>query len=153
MEEDNEKLSSFFPVVFAFRVVITGNDGIYIGDFQEVTGINAKIGTEVIKEGGENSFEYRLPTPVKYDNLILKRGLVLKSDLIIWARKAIEEFDFEPRDVNVYLLDEKGYQIAGWSFVRAYPVGLKISDLKAQENAIVIETLELSYNFFKRVEV
>ena len=145
------KVPPFFPAAFSFKVNVAGITGAYEGSFQEVTGLTAKLGTETIKEGGENRFEHRLPNPPKYENLVLKRGMVLNSDLINWARKAIEEFSFKTTTVNVNLLDETSAPIASWSFKNAYPVALKVSDLKAQDNAIVIETLELSYSYFTRV--
>lgn len=141
----------FFPAAFSFKVNVVGISGTYEGNFQEVTGISAKLGSFSIKEGGENRFEHRLPDRAKYDNLTLKRGMVLSSGLITWARKAIEEFDFTTKTVIVNLLDETSAPLASWSFKNAYPVALKISDLKAQDNAIVIETLELSYSYFTRI--
>lgn len=145
------KVPPFFSTAFFFKVNVVEINGTYEGSFQEVTGITAKVGILPVKEGDENRFEHRLPIPVKYDNLILKRGMVLSSDLINWARKAIEQFDFTTTTVIVNLLDETSAPIASWSFKNAYPVALKISDLKAQDNAIVIETVELSYSYFIRV--
>lgn len=145
------KTPPFFPAAFSFKVNVVGITGVYEGSFQEVTGLGAKLGVETIKEGGENRFEHRLPNPVKYDNLVLKRGMVLNSGLILWARSSIESFNFITKTVIVNLLDETGAPIASWSFNAAYPVALKVSDLKAQDNAIVIETLELSYNYFTRI--
>jgi phage tail-like protein len=145
------KTPPFFPAAFSFKVNVVGITGIYEGSFQEVTWISAKVGVEPIKEGGENRFEHRLPNPVKYENLVLKRGMVLNSALILWAKSAIEYFNFVTSTVIVNLLDETGAPIASWSFNAAYPVALKVSDLKAQDNAIVIETLELSYSYFTRI--
>ncbi len=142
----------FYPVLFSFEVVVTGISDMMSGSFQEVSGINVKLDTETIKEGGENRFSHRLPNPPKYDNLILKRGMVLDSALIVWARAALEKFTFTPKSVIVNLLDEAGKPLASWSFVNAYPVALKVSDFKAQENAIVIETLELAYDYFTRLK-
>ncbi|OXA95886.1 phage tail protein [Flavobacterium hercynium] len=145
------KTPPYFPAAFSFKVNVVGITGIYEGSFQEVTGISAKVGVDPIKEGGENRFEHRLPNPVKYENLVLKRGMVLNSALILWAKSAIEYFNFVTSTVIVNLLDETGAPVASWSFNAAYPVALKVSDLKAQDNAIVIETLELSYSYFTRI--
>jgi phage tail-like protein len=140
-----------FPVAFSFLVKVTGVSGTYEGSFQEVTGLNAKIGLEELKEGGENRFVHRLPTPPKYDNLVLKRGMVLNSELITWAKDAIENFNFTTKSVLVSLLDENLKPLATWSYVNAYPVAIKISDLKAQDNSIACESIELAYDYFQRV--
>lgn len=142
----------FYPVAFSFEVIVADIKDTMNGSFQEVSGINVKLDTETIKEGGENRFSHRLPNPPKYENLVLKRGMVLSSALIVWARKAVEQFTFAPQNVIVNLLDEKGKPLASWSFVKAYPVALKVSDFKAQDNAVVIETLELSYDYFTRTK-
>lgn len=139
------------PVGFYFKVSVGGISGINEGSFQDVTGINVKLGTEDVKEGGENRFVHRLPTPPKYENLILKRGMLTGSPLITWARAAVEQFTFTPKTVTVNLLDENASPLATWNFVNAYPLSLHISDLKAQENALVIETLELAYDYFERL--
>lgn len=144
------KIPPYYPVAFSFLVKVTGISGSYEGSFQEVTGINAKIETIPLKEGGENRFIRRLPNPPKYDNLILKRGMVLSSELIDWARDAVERFTFKPKTVTVSLLDEEGKPMATWSFAAAYPVALKVSEFKAQDNALVFESLELAYEYFER---
>lgn len=141
----------FYPAGFAFQVKVTGVSGTFEGSFQEVTGISVKLNSEELKEGGENRFNRRLPLPPKYDNLVLKRGMLLSSDLIDWARDAVENFTFKTKTVVVSILDENRTPLASWSFANAYPVGLKITDLKAQENAIVCESIEIAYENFTRV--
>ncbi len=39
-----------------------------------------------------------------------------------------------------------------WDFVGAYPLKCSTTDLKAQENSLVVETLELAYRYFERKE-
>jgi phage tail-like protein len=141
------------PVGFHFRVEFI-LDGTVESDirFQEVSGLSAELGTEEVVEGGENRFSHRLPTRAKYANLTLKRGLLTESGLIDWCRDAIENFDFTPATVNVTLLNEQHEPVADTlSFIRAWPVKWSVSDFKAQDNALVIETLELSYNYFSRI--
>ena len=142
------------PVGFHFRVEFS-LDGVQDGDvrFQEVSGLSAELGIEEVVEGGENRFSHRLPTRAKYSNLILKRGLLTDSRLIDWCIDAIENFEFEPTTVNVTLLNENHEPVAeSFSFVRAWPVKWAVSDFKAQDNSIVVETLELAYNYFSRVK-
>ena len=146
-------MPEFPPVGFHFRVEF-GLSGVADGDsrFQEVSGINTELGSEELQEGGENRFIHRLPNPPKYANLVLKRGLFVDSGLIQWCRDALENFLFDPTTVNVTLLNEKHEPLGcTYSFVRAWPVKWAVSDFKAQDNALVIETLELSYSYFTRI--
>ena len=122
--------------------------------FQEVSGLNAELGIEEVSEGGENRFSHRLPARGKYSNLILKRGLLTDSKLIEWCKNAIENFEFKPATVDVILLNEDGQPVGdSYSFINAWPVKWSVSDFKAQENSIVVETLELAYSYFHRVSL
>ena len=141
------------PVSFQFSVDFSGAGGSIDGKeagFQEVSGFNQELGVEEVVEGGENRFTHRLPSRAKFSNLVLKRGALLDSKVIKWIQNAIDDFVFDPQDIRVYLLDEAGKHLVKWTFVKAYPVKWSTSDLKAQDNALLIETLELAYQYFKR---
>ena len=129
--------------------------------FQEVSGLTVEVETEPLREGGENRFEYKLPKRAKYPNLVLKRGLLTKTAttntaFFDWFKSAMDAyfnaliFDFKPADITITLLDEADQPVAVWSVVQAYPLKWTMSDLKSSENAIVIETMELAYQYFER---
>jgi len=139
------------PVGFYFRVNIGSITGGSEGNFQEVSGLNFKFGVKEMAEGGENRFIHKFPSPAKYENLVLKRGMLIGSPLITWAQTSIGQFTFKPVTVVINLMDEKSQPIASWKLFNAYPVGLKISEFKGQENAIVVESLELSFDYFDKV--
>ena len=143
------KTTFYPPVGFHFKVDFEGTDG----SFQEVSGLSAEVTVEELTAGGENTFIHKLPTRTKYGNLILKRGFINDSDLIEWLTDSIENFIFKPRLVNVSLLDENHKVIAQWTFSGAYPVKWAISDFKAMENGLVIETIELAYQTFKHKKI
>ncbi|SHM57022.1 conserved hypothetical phage tail region protein [Chitinophaga jiangningensis] len=147
------------PAGFHFKVEFVGVDGADADTeqrFQEVSGLNFEIETEELKEGGENRFVYKLPKRAKYTNLILKRGLLTGTALLQWFKSAMNTYftvviyDFKPADIVVTLMDEAGEPAAVWNIVQAYPVSWKTSDFRATENSIVIETLEMAYQYFER---
>jgi phage tail-like protein len=138
------------PVGFHFEVRFFGIGEDNDSQFQEVSGLTAEIGVEELTVGGENKFTYRLPTRAKYNNLVLKRGMLKDSGLIDWFRKAIEEFEFKPVNLSIHLLNENHQPLTSWDFINAYPVKWTISDFKALENSLVVETIELSYQYFSR---
>ena len=140
------------PVGFHFSVVFEGlaNDT-EIG-FQTVSGMNATITNDyTIKEGGENRFTHRLPQRASYENLVLKRGLLVDSELIEWFKDAVENFIFKPITVTVNLLNENHQPLESWQFINAYPTKWNIDGLDAEANGIVAETIELSFQYFKRL--
>lgn len=137
------------PLGFHFKVEFSDFPGEY--QFQSVDGLNVDVDTENFAEGGENRFEHKLPVRTKYPNLILKRGLVVDSDLVKWCRDAVENFSFKPTNLIVKLLNEKHEPLLSWNVVHAWPVKLKMTGFNAEENKIAIETIELSYNYFNRM--
>lgn len=146
-------MSTYYPPVgFHFKVEfngITTKDTDF--QFQSVAGLSVDIETEEFSEGGENRFKHKFPVRTKFPNLVLKRGMVTDSNLIDWCRDAIESFLFEPVDLTVKLLNEENEPLVTWNVVHAYPVKWNVSDLSAEESKIVVETIELSYNYFTLV--
>ncbi|MEM9820860.1 MAG: phage tail protein [Bacteroidota bacterium] len=140
------------PTGFHFKVEFGANTNASKEDFkfQEVVGLSSEITTEEVREGGLNEYSYKLPTGVKYGNLVLKRGMFDDSNITAWCRKAIENFDFDPTTVRVTLLNHEHEDLASWNFTGAYPIKWSISDFKAQDNAIVVESIELAYRYFRK---
>jgi phage tail-like protein len=139
------------PLGFRFNVKISGITDDAECSFRDVSGISVNIELETFNEGGVNEYVHKLPKRAKYENLILKRGIMQGSSLIAdWINKAIREFTFNPKQIDIMLLDEANAPTISWSLVNAYPVAIKISEFKAMENEIVVETLELAYNYFER---
>lgn len=143
------------PVVFHFKVEFGANSDETDNRFQEVTGLGAEISVEELKEGGLNEYTHKLPVGAKYGNLVLKRGYIHDSEVSKWCRETIENFSFgtdgfATKDVTVTLLNEEHEPLANWQFIRAWPVKWSVSDFKAQENALLVESLELAYGMFRK---
>ena len=138
------------PVGFSFKVefedISTSNGD---NSFQSVSGLSVDLETEEIAEGGENRFKHKIPVRSKYPNLVLKRGMLVDSEVIKWCKKALENFEIEPVNITVMLLGEDQQTIQTWNIVHAYPIKWNVGDFNAEESKLVIETLELTYNYFK----
>ena len=142
-----------FPLAFHYRVeLLFGGQADEVDmRFSEVSGLSAELGTEEVNEGGENRFSHRLPAKAKYSNLVLKRGMSSGTQLTEWVQDAIYNFNFEPVDAVVSVLNNEHEPMASWSFKQCYPVKWQVSDLKSTGNEIVIETFELAYQYFTKV--
>ena len=116
--------------------------------FQSVSGLSVEYEYEEYKEGGENRFVHKLPVRTKYADLVLKRGMLTDSEVIKWCLAAFRDRDFKPSDIDIILMNEKGDPLRTWSITHAIPKKWTVSDLNANENALVIETLELTYQYF-----
>ena len=120
--------------------------------FQSVTGLDASIETETVKEGGENRFEHVIPVRRKYGPLVLKRGLLRLQDSVLsqWFRRAFEEEKVEPlQNVQIQLLNENHEPLLFWSASWVWPKSWKVGELNAERGEVLIETLELNYNRFE----
>lgn len=137
------------PVGFHFTVEVLGVSA-RADDlrFVEVGGLGFEVATEEMPEGGENRFVQKYPARTKYSDLVLKRGLLVRSAVWTWVERCTTGVLIEPKDVNVTLLNEKHEPLMTWRFVNAWPVKWSVSDLSATNNAFVVETLQLSYQTF-----
>jgi len=131
--------------------------------FQSVSGLNAQLETETVKEGGENRFTHVLPVRRKFSDLILKRGLLSPeagSKITEWCINAFQAFGqaranapkrllIEPVDLEVVLLNQDHEALMKWKVIHAWPKSWKIGDLHAEKSEVLIETLELHYNRFE----
>ena len=138
------------PAAFHFKVEVLGltrneNDV----RFTEVGGLSVELATEEVAEGGENRFIQKYPTRAKYPELVLKRGLLLNSEIVTWIRQCIEDYNIQPKNIDIKLLNEAHQPLLTWHVVNAYPTKWAVSDLNASSNAVVIETLQLFYQYFR----
>ncbi len=140
-------MASYYPPVgYHFRVEFNNIKGEF--QFQSVSGLTIELETEQIAEGGENRFKHKLPVRTRFPNLVLKRGVLVNSELIKWCRDALEGFDITPIDLTISLLNEEHEPLITWNVVHAWPVKWTVGDLNAEESKIAIETIELVYNYF-----
>jgi phage tail-like protein len=65
-----------------------------------------------------------------------------------WFLDAFNQRSFKASDVNVILMNEKSEPLRTWKIAHAIPKKWLVSDLNANESAVVIETLELTYRYF-----
>ncbi|MGQ8364220.1 phage tail protein [Glaciecola sp. 1036] len=136
------------PVGFHFSVEVMGFDNSSDSRFTDVSGLNVEMATEEIAEGGQNRFTQKYPVRTKYPELTLKRGLLKQSQMIDWIAQCIEDFDIEPRNISLKLLNEEHEPLMHWYLVGAYPVKWSISDFSATSNTYVVESLQFYYKFF-----
>jgi phage tail-like protein len=147
---ENPPVGFHFMVVFFMGGVLPNPLDIR---FQKVSGISAEIETTDIREGGENILQHKLPVHVTYNNLVLERGMVIGSLLNAEFNIAMSSMKFTPGNVLVMLLNENSIPLCSWLFQRAYPVKWTTSDLDANVNSVVIDTMELAYTRFQRVSI
>ena len=133
------------PAVW-FELDIQGHS---IGYFTEVTGLSAEVETLAYSEGGMNEFQHKLPTRVKYPNLVLKRGMTTKSDLQTWFQKSHTKA--ERTSISLTMLDQGGETIRTWSFENAYPIKWTGPNFNAAQSALAVEQIEIAHEGIRPV--
>ena len=136
------------PPAFHFLVQVEGLTGFNDVRFTDVSGLSMEAATEEMAEGGENRFVQKYPLRTKYPELVLKRGLLTRSEVFDWIRDCIQDYAIVPRDVNVMLLNEMHLPLMTWHLVKAYPTKWAVGDLNASSNTVAVETLQLFYQYF-----
>ncbi len=124
--------------------------------FQSITGLDVQIEKETLKEGGENRFEHSIPGRSKYTALTLKRGILRPehSGLTKWCQNAFQNRQIVPLSrVDIELLNEEHNILMQWELSHVWPVSWKVGELNAERGEVLIETLELNYNYYKLVTV
>jgi phage tail-like protein len=136
------------PWGFYYKVAFQDSSEPNEARFQSASGLSVEYDTEEFKEGGENRYTHKLPVRTKYSDLVLKRGMLTGSEVVGWFLAALRERAFDPRTVNVILMNEKGEPLRTWNVAHAVPKKWSVSDFNANENSLVVETLELTYRYF-----
>jgi phage tail-like protein len=123
--------------------------------FQEVTGLSATVDVDsnTYYEGGENRFVHRLPGRTSYTDLVLKRGMTLASGLTSWCADAIENFNYQPTNLIVSLLNEQHLPVSSWYVINAIPIKYDITGLHAEQSQVLIESITLRYEYYKTLSL
>lgn len=147
----------YYPVVgFYFTISFSKISNKVDSKFKEVSGIEMKLATNNIKEGGDNGNEIALPERTTFSDLVLTRGLLKPGSLLTqWCYSwLLNDYSkkIERKDVYLKLLNEQGTAIMVWQFIEAYPIGIKIGGFNSMatgDAAIVVETITLKYSNIK----
>jgi phage tail-like protein len=134
-------------LAFNFLVEI---DGLVVGGFTEVSGLQVEIETQDYREGGLNAYIHKLAGPTRYPaNLTLRHGLADADTLWTWLQD-VAQGSVRRRNGSIVLLDNTGQEALRWNFTEAYPVRWTGPSLRADSSAVAVETLELAHHGLAR---
>ena len=134
-------------------------EGLLVGGFSRVSGLEYEIEYEEYREGGVNGYTHKLPSGVKYgQNLVLEQGVTDLDFLSAWSLSLLEpptlatdyhvklaRGDVRRRNGSIYLLDHRHLPVAWWNFKSAYPVRWSGPELRADSGAVVVQSVELAH--------
>ena len=127
----------------AFRFLVEF-DGMEMGGFQSVGGIESDTKIEPFREGGVNGHEIQHIGLTTYPRLKLKRGLV---DRALWAWHGdVVAGRVERKTISIVLIGAAGEEAWRWIAVDAYPAKWTGADLDATQNALATEAVEFVHH-------
>jgi phage tail-like protein len=127
-------------------------DGLVLGGFSEVTGLQSEIEVFDYREGGVNGYIHKVAGPARYPaNIVLRRGLGDAHVLWDWQHDAVTG-SVKRRSGSIVLLNDVGAESWRWDFVDAYPVRWAGPELRAGSATVALESLELAHRGIARAE-
>jgi phage tail-like protein len=147
---DNYEGERVTAATFLFEV-----DGVEVGRFSEVNGLELSIETEDVQEGGQNSYVHKLPGRMTWPNIVLKRGVTQNDSLITWMQKSSgEQFTANGNKLTrstaaITLVGPTGTRLRSWEFDSAFPVKWTGPTFSVTATDIPMEELEITHHGFR----
>ena len=127
-------------------------DGVQIGMFAEVSGLEVRIDVTTYREGGENGFEHRLPGRMSWPNILLRRGVCQSDALFSWVNKtagpgfASAGNKLERSTGAITVIGSDGSRLRSWEPHDVFAVRWSGPRFAAGENSELDEELELAHH-------
>src|SRR5260370_24321956 len=128
------------------------------GVFKECTGLEIDMDIQEYYEGGSNDAVVRRAGRAKYQNIILKRGMLygdsgsVKPDLWNWLEgvasgaRPVQRYDGRIKDMRV-----GDNAAATWTFDRGLPAKIRGPELNAKTGEVAIEELHIAHEGLRLV--
>lgn len=122
-----------------------------LGRFQEVGGLSVSMEVVDVVEGGQPSIR-RLPGPISWSNVTLKRGLTADNSLLEWMQEASAPGASRTlvySDVAIVLFSSKQDRLRTWTLADAIPVRWGGPDFTLASDDVLVEELEIAHSGFR----
>jgi len=129
------------PPYMTFNFVVE-IEGLLVGGFTEVSGLDSEIAVEEYREGGVNGFVHKLPGQTSHSNLVLRHGLTAVSSLWNWYYDTTQGA-IQRRNGTIMLLDPRQIPVMWWNFRNALPVSFTGPTFNATSDEVGAESIEL----------
>lgn len=130
-------------------------DGVEIGQFMEISGLEVSIATTDVDEGGQNSFTHKLPGKMTWPDLTLKRGITQSDGLIKWLNKVSGEGfagngnRLERSTAAITLMGPGGERLRSWEIDGAFPVKWTGPSFAVSSSDMAVEELVITHHGFR----
>jgi phage tail-like protein len=150
MADDGYEQQRITAATFLFEV-----DGVEIGRFMEISGLEVSVAVDDVEEGGQNSFVHKLPGRMTWPNITLKRGVTQNDTLLAWLNKSSgEQFAANGNQLTrstaaITLVGPSGDRLRAWEFDGAFPVKWSGPNFNVSSTDMAVEELEITHHGFR----
>lgn len=137
-------MPTLYPIATFHFTVAWGSERV---GFTEVSGLTQEAQVIEYRDGDFKEYSsIKMPGLRKFNNITLKRGIFANdTEFFRWLSTVNRLSNVERRDLTISLLNDKHEPVMKWNVTRAFPTKVEGPALKATENAVAIESIELAH--------
>ncbi|WP_211463562.1 phage tail protein [Collimonas silvisoli] len=124
-------------------------EGILVGGFMSVDGLESKTEVKTVRQGGVNDTEYKLPGQITYSDLVLKAGITFLDPMWLWYQSTLSGA-IKRKNGSIFILDDQGIPSVWWDFYNAWPVQWQGPSLDASQNLVASQSFTLAHEGIKK---
>jgi phage tail-like protein len=136
-----QRLDPYLAVNFLVEI-----EGLVVGGFSKVDGLDSTIETQDYIEGGRNDYVHKVLKGTTYSPLVLSHGLTDLDTLWAWHER-VRRGVIQRKNGTVMLLDTQRLPVMWWNFAGALPVKWVGPSFDASaDSQVAIERVELVHH-------
>lgn len=115
-----------------------------LAGFNECSGLDGSLEVESYEAGGSNGTVLKFPTRMRWEKLVLKRGIGVKTTIWDWFY-GFAHGRVLRKDGVITLRNEQHHAHTVWGFKRGLPVRYQGPRLNAQDSSVAFESIEIEH--------
>lgn len=124
-------------------------EGILVGGFTSVSGLESKMEVHTVREGGVNDKTYKLGGPVSYTDITLESGITALDPVWLWYQSTLQG-KIKRKNGSIYLLNDQGIPYVWYDFYNAWPIEWQGPSLDASQVLIATQRFVLAHEGIKK---
>ena len=113
--------------------------------FQEVSGVGAEAMVSEDRASAIAPSEIKMPGIMKYQNVIMKRGIFVADDLLWKWFNSISMNTIARKAIVISMLDQTGNTLSQWTLRNAYPVRVTGAVRQSNGKQVAVESIEVRH--------
>ena len=123
--------------------------------FKEATGFGSEheVAMQKVTDSKGNTTVRKIPGTMKWDDLVLKRGMDKTMDLYNWRQEVVNgKVTSARKDGSLMFFDGEGNIVARFNFVKGWPSKYKGPDANSENTAVAVEEMTIVHEGIERVQ-